>query len=139
MDAGTSLKLNSAFLILAGATVSAIGLLYGVSPEWFASTFLSGAPQLTVDQAHVLRANMALYLGFGCFLLYCAFSAAHHAIGLVVFVIFCASLAAGRILSVLVDGMPSPIFIAYIVIEVAALPVPLWLLARNRRRADGKL
>jgi hypothetical protein len=131
------MKLNTYLLMLVGMTVIVIGLLSGVSPNWFASTFLSGTQQLTVDQSHVLRANMALYVGLGCFWLYCAFSAQHHAIALIVFIIFSGSIAVGRLLSVLVDGMPSPIFIAYIIIELAAIPVCLWLLARTRRQATG--
>ncbi len=129
------MKLNTYFLILVGMSVIIVGLLYGVSPTWFASTLLSGAQQPTVDQSHVLRANMALYVGFGSFWLYCAFSEKLHAIALVVFMVFSGSLAIGRLLSVLVDGMPSPIFIAYIIIELAPIPVALWLLARIRGAA----
>lgn len=61
------------FLLLAVATIFVVALLYGVSPHWFAAFFL-GVPQLDHNFAHLLRAFMCLYLGFGLFWLFAAFS-----------------------------------------------------------------
>ena len=52
--------------------------------------------------------------------------------------VFCAySLAIGRILSLIVDGMPSPILLFYLAVE---LVVGTWgLLVLGRERRKGKL
>jgi hypothetical protein len=47
------------YLFFAFAAVSAIALLYGVAPDWFARTFLDVA-SLDPDLAHILRAVMGL-------------------------------------------------------------------------------
>ena len=67
------MKMKKCFLILAFVAVSAIALLYGASPRWFARAFLNN-PVIAVDFAHILRAVMCLYLGFGLFWLFSAFS-----------------------------------------------------------------
>jgi hypothetical protein len=55
-------------------TISVIGLLYGVSPQWFFETFLVNSQAPGIDQSQILRSVMMLYLGFGLFWLYSAFS-----------------------------------------------------------------
>ena len=67
------MQLKKAYLILACAVVSAIALLYGISPVWFASKFL-GMTELSLNFSHILRAVMCLYLALGCFWLFSAFS-----------------------------------------------------------------
>lgn len=65
------------FLIAAFGMVLVIALLYGVSPSWFARTFL-GIAQLDINIAHILRAIMGLYIALGLFWLHAAFHAPHH-------------------------------------------------------------
>ena len=132
------MNLSRIFLVLSGVVISLIGLLYGVSPQWFANRFMTGAPPLTVDQAHVFRAIMTLYLGLGGFWIYCSGSEKYQGIGLAVAAIFCGSLVAGRLLSVVVDGVPAPVFVTYIVAELAAVPLYLWLHKRHVRDTSRK-
>lgn len=73
---GTFVKIKQSFLMFAAIAVSAIALLYGVSPHWFARAFL-GIPELSLNVAHILRAVMCLYLALGAFWLYAAFSDRH--------------------------------------------------------------
>lgn len=70
------MNLKQGFLILAFAAVSIIALLYGISPAWFARTFL-GVNDLSVNFGHILRAVMCLYLALGCFWLFSAVSDTH--------------------------------------------------------------
>lgn len=63
--------LKQTFLVTAFVVVSIIALLYGVSPDWFASTFL-GIANLDLNFAHILRAVMCLYLALGLFLAVCS-------------------------------------------------------------------
>jgi hypothetical protein len=67
------MKIKKCFLIIAFVAVSAIALLYGVSPHWFAQTFLN-VPEIPLDFAHILRAVMCLYLALGLFWLFSAFN-----------------------------------------------------------------
>jgi Na+-driven multidrug efflux pump len=60
------MKIKKYFLIFAFVAVSIIALLYGVSPQWFARTFLD-VPEIALDFAHILRAVMCLYLALGLF------------------------------------------------------------------------
>jgi hypothetical protein len=53
------MQMKKAYLILAFAVVSIIAPLYGISPSWFASTFL-GVTELNLNFAHILRAVMSL-------------------------------------------------------------------------------
>jgi uncharacterized membrane protein len=103
------MKLKKALLVTAFLTVSVIALLYGVSPQWFFESFLINSNSPSVDQAHILRAVMMLYLGLGLFWLYCAFTDKYRDAGVIVLAVFCGGLVTGRLLSVFVDGVPSPI------------------------------
>jgi hypothetical protein len=70
------MDIKKSYLIFAFCSVAAIGLLYGVAPDWFARTFIGGQ-MLDVNAAHIFRAVMGLYLALGCFWLYAAFDARH--------------------------------------------------------------
>jgi hypothetical protein len=53
-------------------------------------------------------------------------------------VFFAFSLAMGRILSLIVDGMPSRILILYLLVEVALGIWGLFVLDRERRKAEAR-
>ena len=125
------MNLKKTLLIFSFLTISVIGLLYGLSPQWFYSTFLLESQSPGVDQSHILRAVMTLYLALGVFWLYCAFSDKYRDSGVIVLAIFCGGLVAGRLLSVVVDGVPSPILSVYIVMELGMVPICIWLLQRD--------
>jgi hypothetical protein len=123
--------LKKGLLIISFVTITTIALLYGVSPQWFFQTFLVDSEAPIVDQSHILRAVMMLYITLGLFWLYCAFSAKFREVGIIVLALFCGGLVAGRILSVIIDGMPSPILILYIFMELSLVPACIWLLRRK--------
>lgn len=125
------MKLKKSLLVLASGTISVIGIIYGVSPRWFSETFLVESQAPGVDQSHILRAVMMLYLGLGAFWLYCAFSQKYRDAGIIVLAVFCGGLVTGRILSVVLDGIPSPILCVYIAMELGLVPVCIWLLKRE--------
>lgn len=102
------MNLKKAFLILAFILVSSIALLYGVAPHWFASTCLS-VDKLNVNLAHILRAVMCLYLAFGLFWLYSAFSDRLRDTAILTTMVFGGGLVAGRVLSFILDGQPAPL------------------------------
>ena len=125
------MQLKKVLLVLSFVTVCVIALLYGISPQWFFDTFLVTSQKPSIDQSHILRAVMMLYVALGFFWLYCAFSDRYRDAGIIVIAVFCGGLVAGRILSVIVDGIPSPILILYIFMELSLVPVCIWLMRRD--------
>ena len=126
------MNLKKALLVFSFLTVCTIALLYGVSPGWFFSIFLVNSQPPSIDQSHILRAVMMLYIGLGLFWLYSAFSQKYRDIGIVVLCIFCGGLVTGRILSVIIDGIPSFLLVIYIFIELSMVPICIWILRRGK-------
>ena len=110
------------FLILTAVGVAIIGLLYGVSPQWFAQEFLD-ITELDVDLAHILRAVMCLYIALGLFWLWAALNDKYRNTALLTTMIFAGGLLIGRIISFFADGQPSPILKFYILVELVAVTV----------------
>ena len=125
------MQLKKILLFLSFVTICVIGLLYGISPQWFFDTFLVTSQEPSIDQSHILRAVMMLYIALGLFWLYCAFSDKYRDAGIIVLAVFCGGLVTGRILSVIVDGIPSPILIMYIFMELSLVPLCIWLMRRD--------
>ena len=119
-------NLKKKFLIFAFFAVIPIALAYGVSPDWFASTFL-GIETLDRNIAHILRAIMCLYLSLGGFWLYSAFNESYRNPALLTVVLFTGGLVVGRIISYFADGRPQPILLLYIALEFVLVPVAYWV------------
>ena len=123
------MQLKKAYLILASVVVSTIALLYGISPVWFASTFL-GMTELSLNFSHILRAVMCLYLALGCFWLFSAFSDTHRNTAILTTIVFAGGLVIGRVVSFIVDGQPAPLLMIYAAMEFALVPVGYWIYTR---------
>jgi hypothetical protein len=78
---------------------------------------------------------MGLYLGMVAFCIIVAFTQAWQHVAVIWAVFFAYSLAAGRILSLIVDGMPSPIFLFYLAVELAVGTLGLLVLNRERQKS----
>lgn len=124
--------LKKALLILSFATISVIALLYGVSPTWFFEQFLVGSEPPSIDQSHIMRAVMMLYIFLGGFWLFSAFSEKYSDAGILILCLFCGGLVSGRILSTMIDGTPSPILIVYILMELSLVPICICLLRHKK-------
>ncbi len=114
------------FLILSFLLVSVIAMLYGISPQWFTYTFL-GISDLNLNLAHILRAVMCLYISLGLFWLLSAFSQRYRNMAVLTTIIFATGLVVGRVLSFVVDGIPSPLLVFYLVIELIFIPLAYWV------------
>jgi len=114
------------FLIAAFVSVSVIALLYGISPRWFAYTFLD-LPEIPLDFAHILRAVMCLYLALGLFWLFSAFSENYRNTAVLTTMLFSGGLVLGRIFSLFADGDPSAILLIYLAMELVLVPVAYWV------------
>ena len=120
------MKIKQAFLIFAFVVVSIIALLYGVSPQWFARTFLD-ITLLDRNIAHILRAVMGLYLALGLFWLYAAFNQTYRNVAILTTMIFSGGLVIGRIISLFNEGQPAPLLTFYIFAEFALTPLAYWV------------
>ena len=92
---------------------------------------LFAIPVEGVNETHIFRAIMGLYLASAAFWAAGAMSPALRTPALWGVAVFMLGLAAGRILSVVVDGTPHPILLGYILIELVVGGLALMLLRRD--------
>lgn len=114
------------FLVSVFFAVVIVALGYGASPQYFAGTLL-GTSVVDTNFSHILRAVMCLYFANGLFWLYGAFNAKFRDYAIISFGVFCAAILAGRLLSIAIDGMPSPLLLVYVGIEVVSIPAAFFL------------
>lgn len=126
MGAAMNSTLKKSFLIVSFLTIGTVAVGYGVSPSWFASSFL-GVAELDRNFAHILRAVMCLYLAFGAFWLVGAFNQQYRNVALLTVMILSGGLLIGRIISFFVDGTPALLLQIYAGIELLVLPVAYWI------------
>jgi hypothetical protein len=105
------------YLLFSAAGLLLIALSYGIAPK----TILPKVLEITVegtDLTHILRAVMGLYLGMIALWVLGAFRLSLTRTAVIVEVTFMFGLAFGRVLSIIIDGVPSPLLIIYTVLEV---------------------
>jgi NAD/NADP transhydrogenase beta subunit len=120
------MQIKKAFLIGAFVAVTIIALLYAVSPTWFAATLL-GVTDLNLNFAHILRAIGGLYLALAAFWLYAAFNDKYRNAAILTTILFAGGLAAGRCVSLILDGQPAPVLLIYLAMEFAVVLVAYWV------------
>jgi hypothetical protein len=121
------------YLLLFVFLIVPIALVYGLAPV----ATLSQALDMTVsgtDQIHIFRALMCLYLGAAVFWAIAAFHPAWQRIAVIWAIFFAFSLAAGRLISLVVDGRPSLLLIIYLCLEIFGGLLGLAVLAAADRR-----
>jgi hypothetical protein len=126
--------LMKVFLLGAVLVVVPIALSYGLDP----SNVLPRVLDIEVegnDQIQIFRAMMCLYLGACLFWGIAAFTPAWQRVATIWAVIFSLSLAAGRVISLIVDGPASRLLDVYLGVEIAAGLLGLAILEYERRRA----
>ena len=120
------MQIKKAFLIFSFAAVTVFGLLYGISPQWYAGTFLS-ITDLNVNFAHILRALAGLYLALAAFWLYAAYHDKCTDAAILTAILFAGGLAAGRCVSLVTDGQPAFMLMTYLAAEFAVVLVGYWV------------
>jgi hypothetical protein len=108
---------NRAFLIFCAVGLVPIALGYGAKPS-VSLDVLFGINVDTTNLAHIMRAVMGLYLGMVVLWLWGAFRKSMEGPALVACAVFMLGLAAGRILSFVMDGLPHWLLILYAVLEI---------------------
>ena len=123
------MKIKKGYLIVMFIIISLTALIYGISPHWFARTFL-GLPLLDLNIAHILRVVMGLYLGFGLFWLFSAFNDKFRNGAVLTSIIFAASVAFGRIISIFIDGKPAPFLLVALFVELGLVLIGFWVFSQ---------
>ncbi|MGB5618671.1 MAG: DUF4345 domain-containing protein [Desulfobacterales bacterium] len=105
------------FLLFCAVGLVPIALGYGAKPS-ASLDILFGITVDTTNLTHIMRAVMGLYLGMVVLWVWGAFNKQMTAPALVSCAVFMLGLAAGRILSLIVDGMPHWLLVVYAVLEI---------------------
>ena len=106
------------YLIFSAVGLFVIALSYGVAP----ADVLPKVLDLTVegtDLTHIFRAIMGLYLGMIVLWVLGAFRSNFTRAAVIAEVIFMFGLVFGRVVSIVVDGVPSILLVGYTVLEIA--------------------
>lgn len=105
------------FLLFVALLLVPIALNYGLHP----STTLPMSLDIQVsgtDQTHIYRGVMCLYLGTALFFAIGAFTPSWQRVAVIYAIVFAASIAVGRVISLVVDGWPSPLLLIYLATEI---------------------
>ena len=121
---------SRAFLIFCAISLVPIALSYGAKP----SASLDALFGITVDTTnltHIMRAVMGLYLGMVVLWLWGGFNRSMTGPALVACAVFMLGLAAGRLLSFALDGVPHWLLVVYAVLEIALGVIAITLYKRS--------
>lgn len=124
------MNFRQTFLLVAAIGLLPIALSYGVAPD----RSLGGLFDVSVSNVngtHIFRAVMGLYLALIVFWIIGAYRIEVRRSALQSLVVFMFGLAAGRTLSLVIDGMPSWILLVYLALELIFGVLGLLLLKRS--------
>ena len=110
---------ESFFLLFIAAGVFPVSLVYGGNPAVSMPNFYAIEVD-TVNLSNILRAIMGLYIALCVFWVIGARYEKLRLPALWSLAFFMTGIASGRTLSLILDGMPSPLFIFYLIVEVIA-------------------
>ena len=120
------------FLLTAAIGLTPIAISYGAAPQ-ASLQYLLDLSISEVNEKHIFRAIMGLYLALVVFWILGVFRQSLQTPALYSLVVFMLGLAAGRVLSLIVDGMPHLLLLVYLLLELAFGTVGVLLL----RQPDG--
>jgi hypothetical protein len=126
-----------AFLIFCAVGLVPIALGYGAKPS-VSMEALFGVSVDSTNLTHILRAVMGLYFGMVLIWLLGAFRRSLSGAALVCCAVFMLGLAAGRILSFVLDGRPHWLLIVYAVLEVVLGSIAIYLYRGLSVGAEGE-
>ena len=104
-------------LAIASLAIGLVGLSYGLCPSMVLPLLFDFKVE-GVDLNHVFRAMMGLYLGFATYWAIGIFKVEHWQHATLSSIVFMGGLAFGRMVSIIVDGIPSVAFLIGTVVEI---------------------
>ena len=123
---------ESFFLIFVAFGVFPVSLIYGGHPA-ISMPYFYGVEVNTVNLSNILRAIMGLYIALCVFWVIGARYEKLRLAALWSLVIFMIGIASGRILSLVLDGMPSPLFIFYLAVEIIVAVIGFKLISNLQK------
>ena len=122
------------FLIVTAVGLTPIALGYGAAPA-SSLPFLFDFEVESLNLAHIFRAVMGLYLALVAFWVAGALRPSLTVPALWSLVVFMFGLAGGRLISLVADGVPHWLLVAYLLAEVLFGVIGLQLLRSDRAQA----
>ena len=110
-------KLQKALLIFVSIGLIPIALSYGIIPE-LTLDFLFGINVTSVNLENIMRAVMGLYLAIIILWIVGAYNSRYRTSALISMIVFMYGLAAGRLISMILDGIPHWLLIVYLILEI---------------------
>ncbi|WP_034060480.1 DUF4345 domain-containing protein [Lacinutrix jangbogonensis] len=119
--------INKIHLIISVCIVVPTAIIYGFKPELSFDMFLE-----TIDEHNFYKAVMGLYLGFSTLWLLGIFKAHYLKIAMTTNIIFMLGLGFGRVVSILLDGIPTFGYVFGVIAELFLGFYGLWVLKKQR-------
>ena len=126
----TTKKAQKSLLVFAAIGLIPIALGYGFMPEK-TLTPLYGFDASNINLKHIMRAVMGLYFGQVIIWLLGAFKDPIRRPAMYCLVVFMLGLAAGRILSLIIDGISHWLLIVYLILELTLGIIGLKLIMKE--------
>ena len=123
---------ESFFLLFIAAGVFPVSLIYGGNPVVSMPNFY-GIEVDTINLSNILRAVMGLYIALCVFWIIGARYEKLRLPALWSLAIFMTGIASGRFLSLILDGIPSPLFIFYLAVEIIAAVIGFKLISNLQK------
>ena len=111
------MKIRQIFLLITGIGLIPIALAYGLLPQ-ISLSYLFGISVSDTNSIHIFRAIMGLYFALALFWIIGAFKVQFRQAALYSLTVFMFGLAAGRILSLIIDGLPHWLLVFYLALEL---------------------
>ena len=124
------MSLTRFYLIFSAAGLIVVALSYGVAPAAVLPKMFNLAVEGT-DLTHVFRAISGLYLAMIALWVFGAFRPNLTRSAVIAEVVFMFGLAFGRVVSIVVDGVPSILLIGYTVAEIAMGTLGILILKKH--------
>ena len=131
MKKSTVDKLQKALLLFVAIGLIPIALSYGLRPE-ISLSYLFDISVSEINLIQIFRAVMGLYLALILFWFIGAFKIQLRLPALYSLVVFMLGLAAGRIISLILDGVPNWLLLVYLALELSFGILGLVLINKSR-------
>lgn len=113
------------YLTLMASGLALVSLTYGISPGTTVPT-LFDIQTSTIDIQHVFRGITGLYFGLAAFWFIASRNVEWYKPAITSVILFMLGMGFGRLASILLDGTPSIMLVAYMVIEFGAAALGLY-------------
>jgi len=124
------MNIRKGFLLVIAIGLFPIALSYGLVPQK-SLKYLYDISISDTNTVHIFRAIMCLYFAFMSFWILGAFKDQFRQAALYSLIVFMLGLAAGRILSIIIDGMPYWILMAYLILELSFGTIGILLVKKS--------